>query len=262
MDTWIKLYRKFSEWEWFNISEMVHLYIHLLLSANTKDGKWRGVDIKRGQLLTGLHSLNESTGISIQTIRTCLKRLKETGEINMQTNNQFRLITILKYDSYQDDKRSTNKQPNKRSTSDQQATNNKQEYKNIEYKNKNTINPLPDKNPADFIDQIVDLFSKTHGSYEIISRGKERTAAAKILGIYKKKYPGAKTEEVLCGLGEYFRLCVGIHDKWLAQNMSLPLIVDKFNVINNILKDGNNKGSGVTEQELARILAQKIGASN
>jgi len=53
-NTWIKLYRKFDEWEWFNISEMVHLYIYLLLNANNIDGEWRGVQIKRGQILTGL----------------------------------------------------------------------------------------------------------------------------------------------------------------------------------------------------------------
>ena len=128
-DGWIKIYRKFSEWEWFNISEMVHLFIYLLINANHQDGEWRGVMIKRGQILTGLNSLNQSTKISIQTLRTCLKRLEKTREINIQVTNKYSIITICKYDDYQMDQQATNKQPNKQLTFNQQATNNKQEEK-------------------------------------------------------------------------------------------------------------------------------------
>ena len=126
---WIKLYRKFSEWEWFNISEMVHLFIYLLINANHQDGEWRGINIKRGQILTGLNTLNNDTKISIQTLRTCLKRLEKTQEINIQSTNKYSIITICKYDDYQQDQQTTNKQPNKQLTSNQQTTNNKQEYK-------------------------------------------------------------------------------------------------------------------------------------
>jgi hypothetical protein len=127
MEGWIKLHRKFSDWEWFNISEMVHLFIFLLINANHEDGEWRGIKIKRGQILTGLHSLNKSTKISIQTIRTCLKRLEKTQEINIQVTNKYSIITICKYDDYQQLQQTTNKQSNKQLTSNQQTTNNKQE---------------------------------------------------------------------------------------------------------------------------------------
>jgi len=126
---WIKIYRKFSDWEWFNISEMVHLFIYLLINANHQDGEWRGINIKRGQILTGLNSLNNDTKISIQTLRTCLKRLEKTHEINIQVTNKYSIITICKYDDYQTEKTITNKQSNKQLTFNQQTTNNKQEYK-------------------------------------------------------------------------------------------------------------------------------------
>lgn len=119
MEGWIKLHRKFSKWEWFNISEMVHLFIYLILNANHADGTWRGTKVKRGQILTGLKSLNEKTKISHQTLRTCLKRLKKTGEINMQSTNKFSIITICNYDSYQPEIFTVNTQL----TNDQQATN-------------------------------------------------------------------------------------------------------------------------------------------
>ena len=146
MEGWIKLYRKFCEWEWFNISEMVHLYIHLLLNANQKDGEWRGILIKRGQILTGLNSLNEKTGISIQTLRTCLLRLESTNEITSKVTNKYRIITIIRYDDYQNingvTNKLNNKQNNKQLTSNQQSTNNKQEYKEEkEYKKYSDVPP-------------------------------------------------------------------------------------------------------------------------
>lgn len=123
MEGWIKLYRKFSDWEWFNISEMVHLFIYLLLNANHEDGEWRGVKIQRGQILTGLKTLNERTKISFQTLRTCLKRLEKTNEINIQVTNKYSIITICNYESYQNGQQATNKQTNKELTSNEQATN-------------------------------------------------------------------------------------------------------------------------------------------
>jgi hypothetical protein len=133
MEGWIKLYRKFCSWEWYNISEMVHLFIHILLNANHEDGEWRGIKIKRGQLITGRNSLSENTGISQQTIRTCLHRLKSTNEITIKPTNKYSIITICNYESYQIINGVTNQQINQLSnqelTSNQPATNHKQEDK-------------------------------------------------------------------------------------------------------------------------------------
>lgn len=120
---WISLHRKFLEWEWFSDNSMVKLFIFLLLKANHKSSTWKGIEIKRGQLLTGLNKLNFETKISIQTLRTCLKRLEKTQEINMQVTNKHRIITVCNYDSYQNVQQATNKRTNKQLTSNQQATN-------------------------------------------------------------------------------------------------------------------------------------------
>jgi hypothetical protein len=126
---------------------------------------------------------------------------------------------------------------------------------NVKEKNKNS---MPDK-PADFIDSIVNCFIEEHGNYEIITPGKEREMAGKILGIYKKKFPAATSEETLTALRIYFKQCININDDWLRANMSLSTIVTKFNVITKILKNGNNRGNGATSQELTEMLARKIG---
>jgi len=127
MEGWIRLHRKFLDWEWFDNPVMVKLFLYMLLKANHDIEKWHGVDIPRGSFLTGLLQLQKETKISVQTLRTCLGKFEKTKEINMQTNNQYRIISICNYDTYQTYEKRTNKRTNKQLTSDQQATNNKQE---------------------------------------------------------------------------------------------------------------------------------------
>jgi hypothetical protein len=126
-NSYIKMYRGLIGWEWYKNSNMVHLFIHLLLKANYIDGRFQGKEVKRGQLITGRKRLSEDTGISSQSIRTCLTKLKSTNEITIQSTNDYSLITIVKYNDYQDyDKKSTNKSTNKltndQPTSNQQVT--------------------------------------------------------------------------------------------------------------------------------------------
>ena len=119
MSGWIKLHRKFLDWEWFNKSESVHLFLYMLLKANHKDGKWQGIDVKRGQFISSLGNISNATGLSIQVIRTNLKRLEKTNEISIKSTSQFTIVTICKYESYQEE----TEQPNKPLTSDQQTSN-------------------------------------------------------------------------------------------------------------------------------------------
>lgn len=121
--SFIKILRKFTEWQWYNKSEMVHLFIHLLLKANYAKGNFQGQDVERGQLISGLQKLNKDTGISEQSIRTCLNRLKSTGEITIKSTNKFSLITIVKYEDYQDHKIKSTSKSTSKSTNDQQTTN-------------------------------------------------------------------------------------------------------------------------------------------
>ena len=87
MAGWIKIYNKFLQWEWFDIAEMVQLFLYLLLNANYKDVVWRGVTIKRGQLITSRDKMCKDLRLTDRKIRTCLSRLKTTGEISKRPTN-------------------------------------------------------------------------------------------------------------------------------------------------------------------------------
>ena len=102
--SWIKIYRKIVDWEYYTDSHMVHLFIHLICKANVNDVIWQGIAIKRGQLITGRSSLSNETGISPQSIRTCLSKLKKSGYIEIETTHHFTLVTINDYENYVEDK--------------------------------------------------------------------------------------------------------------------------------------------------------------
>lgn len=109
------------------------------------------------------------------------------------------------------------------------------------------------------VDQIIEQFVQAHGSYEIVSIGKERAAAGRLLKVYKEKHPKATTDEILTSLRHYFNQCMNINDAWLKSNMSLPIIIDKFNQINTVLKNGGiKKDNGATTEQIATIIASKF----
>ena len=116
---WIKLHRQFKDWEWYNKSEMVHLFIHCLIKSNFKEGNFQGIEVEKGSFITSIKHLSDETNISIQTIRTCLKKLQLTKEIDVKSTNKLTKITICKYESYQFESDEANKQL----TNNQQTTN-------------------------------------------------------------------------------------------------------------------------------------------
>lgn len=135
---WIKLHRKILDWEWFTSPSTLQLFIYLLLRANKEDKKWRGILIKRGQLVTSVATISEETKLSTQQVRTSLNRLKSTNEITSKTTNRFTLVTVCKYESYQlyEEIEQQAKQQALQQTNNKQITNKQQQLKN----NKNIRN--------------------------------------------------------------------------------------------------------------------------
>lgn len=98
---WIRLYRKITEWRWYGVPNMMAVFIHLLISANHKDGYCYGFEVKRGQLLTSQAKIMERIDIKRGALRECLDKLVASGEIVIVTANKHSLITICNYNSYQ-----------------------------------------------------------------------------------------------------------------------------------------------------------------
>lgn len=116
---WIKLHRDILEWEWYDDINTRILFIHLLLTANYTEKKWRSITIKEGQLCTGRESLAKSSGLSEQSVRTSLNKLKLTNEITIHTTAKHSIISIVNWSKYQ----TANQQLTLNLTNDQPTTN-------------------------------------------------------------------------------------------------------------------------------------------
>lgn len=143
---YIKLNRKIIGWEWYLNINVKTLFIHCLLKANWKDGRFEGKEIKRGSFVTSLEKLSKETGLSVRQVRTALNHLFLTGELTSEATSKYRVITVVNYNQYQ----LCDKQPDKQLTSERQASDKqattieeKKEKKEKEELKKKDNPPLP-----------------------------------------------------------------------------------------------------------------------
>lgn len=127
---YIKLSEGIINWEWFTDGNMLKLWVYLLVNAQQfEDTRYRGIELKTGQLVTGRKKISQETGLTEMQVRTCLNKLKSTNEITIETTNKYSVITILKYDLYQSNEpygiQQINQENNQQITNEQ-PTNNQQ----------------------------------------------------------------------------------------------------------------------------------------
>ncbi|KAA6233128.1 hypothetical protein EKD00_01895 [Chlorobium phaeovibrioides] len=103
-NSFITLHRRIMQWEWYTDANTIRVFLHLILTANHKETRWRGELIKRGQVLTGLNQLSRDLKLSVKKIRVALEHLISTGEVANRSTNKYRVITIINYNAYQDRK--------------------------------------------------------------------------------------------------------------------------------------------------------------
>lgn len=135
----IFLSKTILEWEWYTDSTVSRLFIHILLKANFKQKKWNGITIDTGELITSLDKLRVELQLSLQTIRTALKKLKNTGYISTRSTNKYTHIKLLESDVYTAFKFNLNKGATKETTIKQQSVNNQSTTTNKDKKEKELL---------------------------------------------------------------------------------------------------------------------------
>lgn len=118
---YIKLYRKFLEWEWYDDDNCTRLFIHCLLKANYRDKQWRGKTILRGQFFTSIENLSKELHLTSKQIRIALSKLENTGEISKKGANEGTYITVCNYDNYQQLEQTEGQAEGKRGANEGQA---------------------------------------------------------------------------------------------------------------------------------------------
>ena len=124
MSGWIKIHRQILDWEWYSDNNTFRLLMHLILKANHKEKRYRGIELKVGSVITSRDILAIEIGLSIQQVRTSLDKLKSTNEITIKTSSQGTIIQVVNYIKYQVVTSETTKEQPK---DNQQITTNKNE---------------------------------------------------------------------------------------------------------------------------------------
>lgn len=100
--TFIKLDRNILDWGWYKDANTFRVFIHLLLKAQIKDEFYQGAKIKRGEVVTSYGSIAESLSLTYDQSRTAIEHLKSTHEITIKRHPKFLVVSIVKYNLYQD----------------------------------------------------------------------------------------------------------------------------------------------------------------
>lgn len=175
---WIKLNRSLLEWEWYGDVNVRILFLHLLITVNYEDKKWRGLLIKKGSRITGRIQLAKESGLSEQNVRTALKKLTLTNELTIKKEPLGSMFTINNWNKYQslttsetDEQPDTNQTPttvqpeaNQTSTTTKEANKIKKlitiEERKEEFKN--SLHPFLENYDKDLLNKFYSYWTE-HG---------------------------------------------------------------------------------------------------
>ncbi|MCK5175570.1 MAG: hypothetical protein KAR47_19400 [Planctomycetes bacterium] len=128
---WIKLHRCLLDHPlWLNSTpEQRNVLTTLLLMANHAERHWefngRPYTCKPGQMVTSIPSIRERCGshVSIQNVRSALKRFKKLGFLTDKSTGRSRLISICNWEFYQNNEIPSNSTANSKLTDTSQIAN-------------------------------------------------------------------------------------------------------------------------------------------
>lgn len=103
---YIKLYRKIFDNPVLNKDKDYFIvFVYLLVNASHQDTtvkiKEQEITLKAGQLVTGRRKIADKCHVEESKVTRILKCLKNEHQIEQQTTNKFRIITIVNWDKYQ-----------------------------------------------------------------------------------------------------------------------------------------------------------------
>jgi len=191
---WICLHRGMLEWEWIDDHNTFRVFMFMLMSANHKDGKWQGIEIKKGSFVFGRDKFAKKTSLSVQQVRTSIDKLKSTSEITIKTYSKYSIISITNWGKYQ----SSNQQDNQQSTSNQPASNQQvTTNNNVTIKQLNNVTSKDNtrkKNGAPNHDDILSLFHKYLSTLPRVLKLNE-TRRRRVSALSKKDIPSIEAWE-------------------------------------------------------------------
>ena len=165
---WIKLYRCSLDSRVFQNEGLLKVWIWCLLKANhstqwvsLRTGKGSiEVECKNGQFIFGRNVAAKELDMKPDTVRKRMAKLKSIENITIKSTNQYSIITIMNWDTYQlEDKKSTNQSAKQIPSKRQANTTNKNEKNE---NNENKISRGKTNAPESFTpsEKLLEYFNK------------------------------------------------------------------------------------------------------
>jgi sensor domain CHASE-containing protein len=119
-DGWIALHRKIYNSSDFNNQLEVAVFLYLVAMASHKPiqvvYRKKKLTLKRGEISIAYRDLAKKFNLSMQNIKTIIKNLKNSGNINQTLTKNLSIYSILKYSKYQDLEATPNQKLTNRTT--------------------------------------------------------------------------------------------------------------------------------------------------
>jgi superfamily I DNA/RNA helicase len=117
---WIALHRKIYNSTDFNNQLEVAVFLYLVSMASHKPTqvvyRKKKIKLNRGQVSIAYRDLAKKFNLSMQNIKTIIKNLKKSGNLNQTLTKNLSIYTIVKYSKYQDIEPATNQKLTNRTT--------------------------------------------------------------------------------------------------------------------------------------------------
>lgn len=160
-ETWIKLYRKIIKSPIWENEKALKVWIWCLVKATHEEreqlvGKTI-VKLEKGQFVTGRKKASEELNMKERTIYDYFKLLEKLQMISIKSNNKFSVITVEKWEDYQDKKSNNQQQDNNKTTTKQQQSNTNKNVKNIYLYLLNKYSVENRNNFSEYIKQVQKL---------------------------------------------------------------------------------------------------------
>lgn len=101
----ILLHRSLMEKGYYTDSHFVHLWVHILMKASHTTCEFLHgntlIKLEPGQFIAGRDKLAAETGLNPYKIERVLKVLETEQQIAQQTFSKYRIITVLRWNEYQ-----------------------------------------------------------------------------------------------------------------------------------------------------------------
>ena len=232
-------------WKNSNAEQKVVLWtILMMVYHDENEWIWQGQKFKTmpGEMVTSLQKISDNAGVSIQSVRSALKKFEKLEFLTYESTRTGRLIKVINWSIYQADNETPNKAINKEPTKSQQRAN---KEPTTTKNNKNDNNDKNEKNKdvsKKFFDDSIQLILAKK-LYELIlvndSKAKEPNLQKWASDIDKMIRIDNRSPQEIESLIKFAQAS----NFWKANILSASKLREKATTLSIQMKDGGRNGT-------------------